>query len=321
MNPASESKYYSSDPTPPIIEGEILQNSDNSEKEILDFDLICLDTAPPDSEEDNPSVFLKLTPWGVGAIALFLFANLLLTWAQFSPDPIPEIGQKPSDILPSPEINPPSPTETKNNLEPTQLSTLPPVKQPIPIPPPQQPNPSPPQPTLAEKLLPPTLRPQSIPVTQKQTIPALPTAVVPLTRPSQTALPQPQRIPAPPPPSTALNQAPIAPNFSELPKDDQLRNILRQQLIREEANYQPEQTFNQRVREKLLESKMRKYRATQEAQAVPTGNNEVIPAPPPPSSQTSATVPPAPLVAPQPTQATPRNVNDLVNTLESFNQK
>ncbi|MGK7931098.1 MAG: hypothetical protein AB4041_06660 [Microcystaceae cyanobacterium] len=344
MNPASDSQNHLSTPNTPIIDAEILAENRNYEENILDLELIPLEPEPLDSDDSNPSVFLKLTPWGLGAIALFLFSNLLLTWAQISKDPLPEMGQDSLEILPIAEINPPNPSNSQSNLKTDSLSTLPessppqtlsvPPAPPVPSPPQKSVNSSPPQQTLPEKLLPPALRPQSIPITQRQRIPApssSPTRVVPISSPRQTQPSQPQSIPAPPPLYYPSVEPLVAPSPPELSKDDQLRNILRQQIVYEETNREPEQSFNQNVRQKMLDAKMREFQAAQEAQAAQQAqegqapsspaNNGVIPSPPQ-RSQTAATAIPAPPVAPQPSQAQPqpRNVNDLVNTLEGFNQ-
>ncbi len=316
MNPQSENNSALT-PSNAIIEGEIIEtHSNHPDDETIDLSPIQLNGDFKNNKDSEPSISLRLTPWGIGAIALFLFSNLLLTWAQFSQKPTLETAQTPLDI--------PNVTEndlaisSEDKITPDSLSTLPkPVQSPsaVPSPPPSPQTvakvptpPKPPQPTLSEQILPPSLRPK-------------PAKVVPVSTQSRNQPPQP--VPVPPSVKPEPVAAPPSPNPPELSKEEQLRNILRQQIMREEAENEPPLSFNHRTRQNMIEKKLREYHAQeaarQAAQEAATASSNPVPQPPQPQTAnpvSPVSPPPLPTV-----QAKPQNVNQLVNQLESFNQK
>jgi hypothetical protein len=338
MNTASESQNKQNSPNNlqntdnSILEGEIIESHPNElQNPIVDLDLIFLENSVIDPEVGNKPILLKLTPWGIGAIALFLFSNLLLTWSQLFLRETVEINNNSSEIAIIPETTPSEaikPQITPNNLSTLSQSSSNPISVALtPQKVPQLPPPPPPsQPSLSERLLPPALRPKPVIIPVKQAIYPSKNTVVPVPVPSRPAsLQPPQPIPVPPRANnTSINQ----PNAPELSKDDQLRNILRQQIIREEANQKPQPTFNQRVRQDMLDKKLRQIRA-QEAEAeakraaanAQNGSNNSISPPPPPQVSRNTVIPPAPSAVPSSPSTKPQNVNQLVNQLESLNQK
>lgn len=335
MNTASKSQNKHNSPDnsqntdDSILEGEIIESHPNElPKPIVDLDLIFLENTVIDSKYDNKPILLRLTPWGIGAIALFLFSNLLLTWSQLFPRETVEISQNNSEIAIMPEIESYEPVNSQ--ITPNNLSTVSKSPSNVALTPqkvPQLPPPPPPsQPTLSQKLLPPVFRPKNPNIPVKQTVYPSNNTVVPVPVPSRPAsLQPPQPIPVP---SRTNNTSVNPPNAPELSKDDQLRNILRQQIVREEANQKPQPTFNQRVRQDMLDKKLRQIRA-QEAEAeakraaanAQNGSNNPISPPPPPQVSKNTVIPPANSVVSPPSTSKPQNVNQLVNQLESLNQK
>lgn len=315
MNPSSESYDAQSDfhaslvSSNDIIDAEIIEP--HGQNEPINLEIVNLYHPFPESAsfsgQNTPHrLDFLLTPWGLGAITLLLTSNILLAWAQWSEKPSVEtVETSPETSILENNIPQSSP---KQEITAKNVSVLPePSKNPltVPLPPtivqkvPSPPVSNPPPPSdLSRVLLPPSLRPQPQRV---QPLGVQPSAAV------QVSIP----MPAPPTVQDEKIEPPIPEEPPELSKEEQLRNILRQQIVKEETESKPQPTFYQKYRQEIYNKKLQTPITTPETPPLPTAPLTV--------SQPPKVISPAtPRSASNPN---PQNVDQLVNQLEGLNQR
>lgn len=198
------------------------------------------------------------TPWGMGALFVFLLANTLLSWIQWSnyqqsSDTVSVYNDSVSELSP-PNSNLAT-VQGEKNLTLDKLSTFVPIKSPVNVPksvvpisqnkivskPPTAPKPV--TNNLTNAMLPPSLQPQFIPVTVPVTsAPSLSQSLTPVSPPITPVTVPTQPVVMTPPPAPTQ---PLAISTPPAPSSSQRNIELNRQMISDQMRIREQEQISQ----------------------------------------------------------------------------